>query len=308
MLTVIGSRALMFHTNIDRVLNDLDLVGTYKEVMDFANKFGTIRECYPIDGGKKYIIKLRNQIIEAEIAWEGTLAEELCKLVEDQYGYAPGCSSLNIEGLLVPSLDILYMLKMSHRYLKNSPHFLKTMRDIQKMRENGAVIRPEHVDFYKKRVKETYWYNHPNLSVKKDAFFTGDGVQYIYDHDTIHLAMALDPEGKPAYKFYQPKDSEVNVSKDLFYAQPEQIRLFGVLEEALVLALERSQIPYNFKPAPKASFDMALMKVCTSITSGWFRTYSWEHYDEVQALYPSDYVDRFTVAVGFGLVKPYKGI
>ena len=71
----------------------------------------------------------------------------------------------------------------------------------------------------------------------------------------------------------------------------------------MVLALERHQIPNDFRPHPKKSFDMALMKVCTSITSGWFREWAWENYDQVQGLFNPAYVDWFKAGVEDGTVK-----
>jgi hypothetical protein len=296
MLVLIGSGALKRYVNISREPKDIDLMGTYDEVMDFARTCGEIRECYPIQSGDKYIIKTDQDIIEAEIAWEGSLTEQLI-------GFIRNDPFTKHRYLIVPSIDVLYTLKMSHRYLKNSPHFLKTMRDIQVMRVAGAVIPNGLTDWYKARQKTTYSYEHPKLNTTKDVFFTGDGIQYVYDHDTIHLAMAH--KDKPAYKFYQPEDSQVNVAKELFFRVPEEIRLLGVLEESYVLALERSQIPHPGVPAKK-SFDMALMKVCTSITSGWFREYAWEHYDQVQTMYDEGYVTRFWMAVNAGIVNPYR--
>jgi hypothetical protein len=305
-LALIGSQAFLHRFGtLDRRPRDIDIVGTYDDVMAYASTCGEIIECYPIEAGKKFIIRATNELIEAEIAWEGSSAERLLCFIQDDpetwYRYGPPPSN-PAETLMVASLDVLYMLKMSHRYLKDSPHFLKTMRDIQRMRLLGAKISDEA--FLKDREKATYTYEHPKLNTTKDNFFKGDGVGYQFDHDTIHIAVAhLD---KPAYKYYQPEDSQVNVGKKLFFEQPENIRLLGVLEEAYVLAIERSQLPHPGTP-PKKSFDIALKKVCTSITSGWFREYSWEHYDAVQALYSDDYVKRFQTAVENGIVRPYEG-
>ncbi len=296
MLVMIGSNALKYHINIDRKPKDLDLVGPYNKVISFAKKCGDIRECYPFHNGKKYVIKTNSEIIEAEIAWDGSTASQLVHLVENDP------NTIEKDGVLIPSLDVLFTLKMSHRFLKNSPHFLKTMRDIGVMQNLGAKIAD--IEFFKRREKETYNYNHPKLNVAKTNFFSGDGVRYLYDHDSIHIAMAQ--LEKPAYKFYQPDNSEVNVSKKYFFEQPEFIRLFGVLEESYVLALERSQIPFGDKFTPKKSFDIALMKVCTSITSGWFREYAWTNYDKVQMLYRDNYVERFWKAVDDGIVKRYQ--
>ncbi len=85
----------------------------------------------------------------------------------------------------------------------------------------------------------------------------------------------------------------------------EAVRLAGVLEESYVLALERSQVPFKGKLAPKTSFMIALEKVCTSITSGWFREYAWENYNKVLALYDPNYVKKFWEAVDNEVVKQY---
>lgn len=299
MLTLIGSSALAHHIFIGRDPKDIDVIGTLDEIMSFAKGLADdIKECYPIKGGKKYIIKtINSSIIEAEIAWSGSLIEDFQTMVSKDP------DTIHFGEYQIPSLNVLYMLKMSHRYLKNSPHFLKTMNDIHLMGKYGAEIPTwyRYQDFYKRRMKETYSYGHPNLAVKKDTFFTGDGVNYKYDHDSIHLAMAH--SWQPAYKFYQPEDSEVNVSKELFFTQPDYVRLWGVLEESYVLALERSQIPYPNKMTPEQSFDMALMKVCTSITSGWFHEYAWTHYHRIKSMYNENYVTVFKIAVARGIVK-----
>lgn len=74
-----------------------------------------------------------------------------------------------------------------------------------------------------------------------------------------------------------------------------------------MLALERSQIPHPGKWTPEKSFMFALEKVCTSITSGWWREYAWEHHEDAVSLYESartDYVDRFKQALAAGVVRP----
>lgn len=204
-------------------------------------------------------------------------------------------------------LEVLYLLKMSHRYKKNSPHFFKTMNDIHFMRSIGAKIPAELEDVLKLREKETYDYSHPNLDVKSKDFFKGDEVPYVYDHDTIHEAVAV--LGVPAYKSYMKDDSEVMTSKEKFFEQENHIRLLGVYEESCVLALERSQIPFNFEVPARQSFVMALSKVCTSITSGWFREYAYENFHVVMKFYESmgetDYIERFKA--NSHMVKPFQG-
>lgn len=297
-MVVIGSMAAQFYIEGMKP-NDLDVVGTYDEIASFRKKFKA-RTFYPIDSGNKMFMRnAEGFICEADIAWDDTMASRLVDFINEQK------DNRSMWDFILPSLDVLYLLKMSHRYKKDSPHFLKTMRDIHAMRKLGAKIRPEHEAFYKQRMKETYKNQSPKLNVTKKEFFDpeGTGVPYTYDHDSIHEAVK--ELQHPAYSYFKPDQNEVFCSKEQFYDQEEYVRLLSVLEESYVLALERSLIPYPDGMTPKEAFDMALMKVCTSITSGWFREYAWENYEKVQALYNSNYVDKFEYGLAQGIVKPF---
>lgn len=189
--------------------------------------------------------------------------------------------------------EMCLAIKMSHRFKKNNPFFRKTMQHINFLRNKDVTLTPELEEIMVQRQKETLSYAHPNLNVSKDAFFKDD--IYTLDHDSIHEAVAL--ANRPAYTFYMKDGSEVLTSKEKFFALPEEIRLAGVYEEACVLALERSQVPNDFTISPRQSFMIALEKVCTSITSGWFREYAWENYTKVLKIYATlgedNYVKRF---------------
>lgn len=283
---------------------DLDIVGRYQDISNFCNELGKVRSFIPIEHGKKIVANIHqadgnNLIVEAEIAWKDTTARELLEIVKRD------SQTLVRNGLLIPSIDILYLLKMSHRYLKNSPFFMKTMNDIHALRALGAKINPEHREFFKQRKAETYTYSHPKLDVNKVDFFKGDGINYVYDHDSIHEAVKC--LEAPAYTFFKEKDAEVFCSKELFFATEERIRYNAVLEEAYVLALERSQIPFRNKVTAEQSFNMALTKICTSITSGWFREFAWENWYKIQEMRDLSYADKFFAQADAGLVKLYGG-
>jgi hypothetical protein len=295
-MLLIGSVALNYHLDEDvRVPADMDIVCTYDEFEDYSKKIPNKIAQYPIQQGKKFIMKSSEKIVEAEIAWPDSSSEHLLKVAYKD--------AKPFDQFYIPSLNFLYMLKMSHKYLKDSPHFLKTMRDIQLMRQHGAFIEDAHMEFFIEREKATYAYKHPNLKVDKDNFFKNDEVPYTYDHDSIHEAVKhLD---RPAYTYFIIDGAQVQVDKEKFFSLPEHIKLLSVLEESYVLALERAIIPHG-KMSAKESFDMALMKVCTSITSGWWREYAWENYDKAQAMYDEEFVNRFWEAEKRGIVKPFK--
>lgn len=314
-MLLIGSMALRNKGfNIGRSAGDVDYICTFDQFQRWArDNHCIVKRCVPLSDTKFHVLSHSGMNYEFEIAWEGTAARQLLDIYEG-HGEA--------------SVDWCYALKMSHRYLKDSVHFLKTMSDIHFLR---TVISDEaqliiESDWFKQREAETYVYKHPKLDVSKEQFFTGDGVNYIYDHDSIHLTVAItqewdQPENQdnydhhpvPAYTFYMKDGSEVMTSKEKFMSVHESIRLYGVYEESCVLALERSQIPHGLGkeggPTARWSFEMALMKVCTSITSGWFREWAWENYSKVLDLYnelgENDYIERFNKNQEF--LNPYVG-
>lgn len=291
-MIIIGSQALNQHIPNLRTPKDWDVVGRYDEIVEFIGTFeGTLHFCIPKNFGKKLVARKGDTYIEGDIAWEGSSSEKFLELME-----AEGCEKY-------ASLNGLYALKMSHRYLRNSPHFGKTMEDIQTMRELGAEIPMHYMEFMELREKETYYYKHPNLDQNKNNFFETEGVEYTYDHDTIHEAVKVGE--KPAYTYFLENGAQVKCSKEKFEKLDYVVQLRAVLEEAYTLALERALIPFNFESTPRKAFSTALMKVCTSITSGWFREFAWEHYDEVWSLYNDDYAEKFKVALTKGEILPY---
>jgi hypothetical protein len=295
-MLIVGSQAMAHHfpeTGI--VPRDTDIIGTLDEFREWTKGFekGEIILCKPLSADKIHVRTKDGWNFEWEIAKAGNCAQELLDYFDLGQDFAP--------------THVLLALKLSHRYKRNSPHFLKTMRDIQFLRSKRVTLGTELEEWLPKREAETYTYAHPKLDVSKAAFFDGDGVPYIYDHDSIHMTQAL-YLGLPAYVRYMKEASQVMTSKAKFFDCSEEIRLAGVYEESCVLALERSQIPFP-DASPRKSFEYALMKVCTSITSGWFREFAWENYDKVLDIYEKEgedgYLKRFNA--NKHLLKPYEG-
>lgn len=292
-MLLIGSQALK-RIRPDLLLReprDWDYITTHEEFAYWKNAIKDFDKLYEKKPGK-WVAFSSGQINEFEIARGGNTAEELLALdCGDPRTY----------------LDILYSLKMSHRFLKDSPHFLKTMRSIHRMRDAGAVIPVFMQDWFKRREKETYNYAKPNLNQGSKSFFNpNQGIKYIYDHDTIHLALARDPL-KPAYSKFKDDLAEVKVSKEKFFGLDFETQINSVLEESYVLAIERSQVPFPGLLSPRQSFLKALEKVCTSISSGWWREWAWENYDKAVARYDGNYLRQFEEGVKSGIVKPFDG-
>jgi hypothetical protein len=323
-MLLIGSRALVANNpeleGVRKVV-DWDFICTIEQFTAWhkANK-ANLQFAVPTQQGKYYHARDKDGMnYEFELAWPGTSAAKLLD------GY-----TLNKVGECATAInEDLLMIKMCHRYKRNSPHFLKTMSDIIFLRskvkdseyEKWINLLPNQL-IVKLREEESYNYAHPKLNVSSKDFFNGDGVQYVYDHDSIHEAVALmrtengyESKPRPAYTMYMKENSEVMTCKERFFSPflDDKVRLYGVYEESCVLALERSQIPHGLGkeggPTARWSFEMALMKVCTSITSGWFRAYAWENYHRVMELYnelgEDEYIQRFQK--NQHLLKAYEG-
>lgn len=289
---LIGSKALIHHgIQLDRAPNDTDFIVKPEAYEKIKSVFGSKVILEKDNRFGKTLFVSGYKPLEYEIASENTTGQQLLDIIGEQQ---------------VAPLDVLYTLKLSHRYLKNNPFFIKTMRDIQLMRKHGAKLPDGLKDWYKARMKKTYDYSHPKLNTSKDGFFTDNF--YLYEHDELHKSIAK--YEKPAYEYIKVDTAEVQCSKDKFWSVSEEIRMLTVYEESCALALERHQVPHLYKPNPDTSFLMGLQKVCTSIASGFWREYAWESYDSVVEYYnqrPGEYVRKFREDVAAGKVGLWKG-
>jgi len=233
--------------------------------------------------------------------------------------YPASCKTIFVAGEEIPcaQLKLIAALKKAHlvtdkrwyhhireySYLKkllDTPHVKPSQWD-DKLR---AIFKLHRVEVAKKK--------HPKLNQSKQDFFGQKESYNIFDHDSIHVAVAH--PRPPAYLSYKG-DAEVWCEKSKWDAISHAEKIRGVVEEACVLALERSIIPALFQDekaerqiafvGEKRAFEMAVMKVSTTITSGWFREFAIENHDEVMANKP-DYTKAFFEGIGLGIVKKFE--
>ena len=237
------------------------------------------------------VYKTNARILEGEIAWPGTSArriQEWCECKLDRtwspFGFV----------YMAPDV-VLFTLKLSHRF-RDSIHFDKTRKDILEFRSRGYSednLSPELKEILALRIAELPD-TKVNLRVSRDEFFSDDGVDYVYEHDLIHESIALDRV--PAYEMVKSSDSEVFMTRAEFEAAPRSIRINCVLEEAMVLALERCIIPrgklYTANQMElDSAMDLSLRKICTRITGGYFREFAWENLDVIRTIYAGMGID-----------------
>lgn len=303
----VGSFALEFHgVSISRKPKDIDYICTNEEFVHYVKNMQRIgyRVIKLENNNNTRVAFLQDTFNEQVTIIEATIwkSEESHIVGSDSWmlNNLPEKYFTKVEGICFVKPEVVLMMKLSHRYKKDSVHFHKTRLDILALRKKGIKLD----DYLSKVLVERQRLMNPagyKLNVNKKEFFT-DNVPYKYDHDSLHVAVAW--PNPPAYTHYIQDGAEVMCDKDKFFALPESTRLEGVFEEACVLALERAIIPHGTDPAK--AFEIALEKVCTSITKGWFREYAWENYDKVRAMFnPDKLVGAFRDGLNCGTIKPY---
>jgi len=157
-MLLIGSHALNYRLGKIREPVDIDYIGTFEELVEYQKKHKESIESIVYESDKKVIIKRKDCIVEFEVAYEGESGFDALSF---------GGEKILFDGTVVtvPDINVLFEIKSSHRYLKDSPHFLKTMNDRVLLKEAGAQITNK--EFLSKREKETYTYKHPKLNVNR---------------------------------------------------------------------------------------------------------------------------------------------
>lgn len=212
----------------------------------------------------------------------------------------------------IATIQSLYILKWGH-LMSIGPKWEKHMQDFHTLGElinyNASYDTSErtyitetlklHRECTKRRLKTQT----PKLKkVNKNNFFNDNVVKYV-DHDRIHEWMALDK--RPSYTKMQKEGSEVECDKKLFDSMTIYEKTACVVEEARVIACERILIPkimrkektihdFNYKEI-KDAYKWALMRICTTLTSGWFRDYAIMNYYSALNNYGMDFPSKIKV-------------
>lgn len=304
-MILIGSRAVALRCSNFRKQVDFDFVCTQREYEEWMEKNSAkvnSTKIYSLPEFNKQIVEGSTNI-EFEIITTGTSSELLADLVYNDK------DTIDTPFAAIPSLSVLLAIKDSHKYKKfetpaGCANFYKHALDWHFMVRSGVELKPEHEEFRKLREKETYTHKLPKLNVSSKDFFDSDmnGIVQFYIHDDIHKAIAID--GIPAFEKYLKDGSEVLTDKKKFFECSEDVRMAGIIEEGMVLALERSLLIHGTWPADYA-FKFAMGKVSSTICGGYFREYAYLHLFEALKKYPKDYWEKFQKAVVDGKVRRY---
>jgi hypothetical protein len=308
-MLIIGSQALHYWDKTTRQPKDWDLIGTRQELEILSVNLGTIPEK---TGPNKWLLKgppnwsgRRKELIPIEFE----SVEDSASAKRYHYSTTELSASLNVTHS-IPGFPytafyarpaVLFSIKASHI---NYPRgWFKHIQDYHAIK----AILPQKYDIWaevtKMRRAETEMrlgkLKTPSLNKSKDDFFQDNVSNKVFIHDDIHSVMAH--REKPMYEYIKADASKVACSKEKFLALEPYEQIQCVLEEAYVIALERAIIPMLYSGArlaePKKAFDWAIMRICTTLCSGWFRTFAVENWPAIQIAYDPNYVNKFLQAV-----------
>jgi len=290
-MIIIGSTALG-----TRVPKDLDLIGT----IDEFNLF--------IEMNKDLITNIKEHDIHYSFKLNGTWVEfEIAKPGNSAYDYLTIMDAHNkIMNIPNASKEVLFSIKKSHIHFPI--HFYKNVFDYIFLK--SIVGEDKYPEVTKKRFKETEErlgkLKTPKLSKKSKEFFNQSSkfVKSYFVHDNIHKIMShLE---KPMYEYMQPDPESAFCSKDMWNTFPEQWRDWCVMEEAYVIALERKVLPALFENRicdAEEAFKWALMRISTTLCSGFFREWATDRFLKIMSDYNKDYHLKFMDAIDNGLIE-----
>jgi hypothetical protein len=302
-MIIVGSTALAEHCRFlgipFRRPQDLDIMCTEKDMLDFCDR----HDLY-IDekNGSHYLVydPPGFRAIEFQVAEESPATAAYIA------GRKESNSAIEVYGepIALASVDMLYSLKRSHRFLAR--HWEKHIRDYHLLKSlvGGVDSMPEITKLKSDETKHTK--HSPSLNKSKDEFFKDDVSNHTFEHDEIHHVMAH--REWPMFMYIADSSSgTVKSSKEKFFALTYEQQIQCVLEEAYVIALERGILPLLYEGKkladPKSAFQWSMMRICTTLTSGYFRDFAVEHYPDICTKYNPNYVDKFLKAVDNGYIK-----
>ena len=303
---IIGSHALRAQISTAfRKPADLDVICTLAEMEDFCSK----NELFPIHlHGSHYIVHDAPVYKHIEfLVSDFSPAATAYTAYMDEYeaahraGADAGITTVYGQTMFFAPLELLFSLKKSHRFLPRQ--WEKNIRDYHLLK--SLVGEDKMPALTKMKSDETKKIKTPSLDKTKADFFDDHVSNHTFEHDQIHEIMAH--REKPMFEYIKVDADKVTCSKEKFFALEYTDRMKCVLEEAYVIALERGIIPMLYEGKKLATSDSALqwslMRICTTLCSGWFREFAVEHYPSIWNYRDRSYVQKFLKAVDDGRIK-----
>lgn len=292
MALLIGSRALSHWLPKYRKPGDWDIIISKEEAANWSEPREVLftsngREIVLVDGVK---FELEFDICDS--------CQQLLELAKE----IPFHTEINGLTLQIATLPILLAVKKSHIHQTTNWH--KHIQDYHLLKKY-AVLTPELEQLSETRKKERERRGPKrSMNVDNNSFFADSQkfVHRVYIHDDLHYATCY--YDRPIWIGCKKDPDKAAISQELFERLSHGDKIKMVQEEAFALALERRVIP-GVETDPTKAFRYALMRICTNLTRGWFRTFATENYPEV-IKFDHDYIGKFQEALAAGKVREVK--
>jgi hypothetical protein len=288
-MLIVGSKALKFHfPNFKRVVKDIDIIGYSDDVNTLCNLLCPTE----VKRGKNTVL-LKNITNKTDL-FDTDNVEVL--LADNSVSLRKYMEYDSVS--LFASPEVLFSLKKSHIHFPIK--FEKHIGDYSFLYDHFKGV--DYLDDLTKiNFKETEErlgkLKTPSLNKSVKEFFgQSDGyVKSYFIHDDIHRVMAH--YDKPLYEMMQVDKKLAKCEKDMWNLFTFEDKCKCVLEEAYVIALERRIIPMIFGGGrgytSEEALDWALMRICTTLCSGWFRNFATNNYYDIKKLSNKNYVEKF---------------
>jgi hypothetical protein len=211
------------------------------------------------------------------------------------------------DGVKYASLEVLLSLKKSHIHFPYK--FDKHIKSYSLLLDHLKYDRLSHITSL--NFKETEYrlgkLKTPSLNKKVNMFFdqSTNFVKSYFVHDDMHLAVSH--YDRPLYERMQKDKTLAICDKLMWEGFSFDDKCKCILEEAYVISLERKILPMIFGGGkyytPLQAFNWSLMRICTTLCSGWFRQFATDNYFRVKEYYNDNYVSDFLEMVDNGYIN-----
>lgn len=227
-MLLIGSKALDQYLDLNRVTHDWDIFMSNPEFTRFNNTYlnNLIKE-YP----NSYLYEIDKEIFEIKVQNQFEPSDHL--IFNTDYELKV---STPIGDCFVPDIQTVYDIKASTALVIDEP---KHKYDVELIEKKFTIVKDTYL--FKVRLNETQKRFEKSKKTKYDFFHKYHIPEYIY-HDNLHeiIASLLDLK-IPTYKRITTGD--VTIAEDLFNKLTYEQKISLMVEESLVLSLERWFIP-----------------------------------------------------------------
>lgn len=306
-MLIVGSKALKYrYPNLERKVKDTDVIASKKEcdrLIEILKPTKVVSNEYIVTliGIEKWDIFDTNNV-------EILLSDNSISL-KKYLEYDEECPSNSIMLYInYASSEVLFSLKKSHIHFPRN--FVKHIADYNFLfKQHKGIDNLKDITLinFKETEDRIGKLRTPSLNKSVNSFFdqSTNFVKSYFVHDEMHLAVAH--YDRPLYERMQKDTNLALCDKGLWEKFSHEDKCKCVLEEAMVIALERKILPMIYGGgsyfSSKEAIMWSLMRICTTLCSGWFRAFATNNYSEICGYINTNYVEEFLDKVDKNQIK-----